>query len=261
VWYRWVTRMTLRRSTVLVGDCQAVRDCARSYDLPDKRIFTFPWGIDLDRFAPAATSSLPPHLLRDRLGWQDAFVVLSLRSWEPVYGIDVLLRGFARAAEQAPELRLLMMGGGSQAGLVHQMIRQHDLADRVYLGGQMSQSDLPQIYQAADLYISASHSDGSSVSLMEALGCGLPVLLSDIPSNREWVSSGDQGWFFPDGDDGSLANILLQAVQNRADLPRMGRAARRQAEKRADWKQNFQVLRQAYSAAAKMILKSQKGPL
>ena len=57
------------------------------------------------------------------------------------------------------------------------------------------------MYRAADLYLSASHSDGSSVSLMEALGCGLPVLVSDIPGNREWVTDGEQGWLFPDGDD------------------------------------------------------------
>jgi glycosyltransferase involved in cell wall biosynthesis len=243
---------------VLVGDCKAVRDSALAYGLPDERIFTFPWGIDLDRFSPA-----PPAVdagqsesiiqnLRSRLGWQDAFVALSLRSWDPVYGIDVLLRGFARAAQEFPALRMLMMGGGSQAGMVHQMIQDHNLADRVHLGGQISQRDLPHVYRAADVYISASHSDGSSVSLMEALGCGLPVLLSDIPANREWVNSAEQGWFFPDGDDAALAERLLQAGKDRVALRLVGQAARRQAEKRADWKKNFQVLRQAYAAALQL---------
>lgn len=162
--YCAITRFTLRRSTILVGDCQAVHDSAVSFGFPSGNIFTFPWGIDLKRFAPAAEDLLNQPSLRKRLGWQDNFVILSLRSWEPVYGIDVLLRGFACAAKVAPELRLLMMGGGSQAGLVHQLIQQNDLADRVYLGGQISQDNLPQIYQAADLYVSASHSDGSSVS-------------------------------------------------------------------------------------------------
>jgi len=249
--YCWITRYTLRRSTVLVGDCQAVRDRAVSFDLPNEKIFTFPWGIDLDRFTPAIEKETASQSLRERLGWQDAFVVLSLRSWEPVYGIDVLLRGFARAAREAPELRLFMMSGGSQAGLVHQLIQENSLADRVYLGGQVSQNNLPQVYQAADLYLSASHSDGSSVSLMEALACGLPVLVSDIPSNREWVVAGEQGWLFPDGDDAALARMLLHALREPQNLRQMGRAARVQAESRADWKKNFQVLLHAYAMARK----------
>jgi L-malate glycosyltransferase len=247
-WYRAITRYTLRASTVLVGDCQAVRDCAVSYGAPNDRVFTFPWGIDLERFTPSAGLVAESHL-RERLGWQDNFVVLSLRSWEPVYGIDVLLRGFARAAEREPRLRLLMMGGGSLAPIVHQLIQQHDLADRIYLGGQVSQNDLPQFYQAAELYLSASHSDGSSVSLMEALGCGLPVLVSDIPSNREWITPGEQGWLFADGDDQALSAGILHAVDQSEHLPEIRRASRARAEQRADWDKNFRVLLSAYDQA------------
>jgi len=257
-WYRWVTRYTLRRSTVLAGDCEAVRSKAVSLGFPAQRIFTFPWGIDLSRYAPAwssvGTSSAAnmeqASSLRNRLGWQDHFVVLSLRSWEPVYGIDVLLNGFARAARENRDLRLLLLGGGSRAPLVHQVIQNNDLANRVHLAGQVSQTDLPAVYHAADLYVSASRSDGSSVSLMEALGCGLPVLVSDIPGNREWVEDGCQGWLFKDGDSSALAERLLAAAENRARLPQMGMAARRLAEERADWKKNFQTLLQAYEAAA-----------
>lgn len=251
-WYRAVTEFTLRHSTVMVADCGAVRESAVSFGLPAERIFTFPWGIDLQRFSPG---EIPPREqpLRERLGWQDQFTILSLRSWEPVYGVDVLLRGFARAAREEPRLRLLLLGGGSLAPMVHEMIQKNDLTDRASLGGQVSQGNLPQIYRSADLYASASHSDGSSVSLMEALGSGLPALVTDIPSNREWVTEGEQGWLFPDGDDVALAEQILRASRAGSDLERMRLAARRQAEKRADWKTNFQVLLNAYGAAREAV--------
>ena len=70
----------------------------------------------------------------------------------------------------------------------------------------------------ADLYISASHVDGSSVSLMEALACGLPCVVSDIPANKEWVTDGVNGWIFPDGDVDALAEIILKAVEKRESL-------------------------------------------
>lgn len=251
--YRWITRFTLARSQALVGDCAAVRVKAASFGLPDERIYTFPWGIDLERFSPL--ESAPPAIARparelpSRLGWQDQFVVLSLRSWEPVYGVDVMLRGFAWAAAQAPNLRLIMLGGGSQAPLIQTIIEENGLRDRVYLGGQVNQNDLPHMFRASDLYVSASHSDGSSVSLMEALGCGLPVVLSDIPSNREWVREGEQGWFFPDGDESALAKVLFNAVSQPQALSQMATAARLRAEQSANWDKNFQVLLEAYRYA------------
>ncbi len=270
--YRQITRYTLSRSNVLVGDCQAVRDKAVSLGLTQERIFTFPWGIDLERFSPERAGSAgsedanapaaSAQAFRARLGWQEKFVVLSLRSWEPVYGVDVMLRGFARAASEAADhgsddLRLLMLGGGSQARLVHQLIQDNGLQDRVYLGGQVNQADLPTMYRAADLYVSASHSDGSSVSLMEALGCGLPVLVTDIPSNREWVARDQQGWLFPDGDNQAVASGILRALHLSNEQPEklaeIRQASRQRAEQRADWKTNFGVLLRAYEAAQKQV--------
>lgn len=247
-WMRFATRYTLKRTTVLVGDCQAVRDKAVSLGFPAERVVLFPWGIDLDHFAPEEPVSTAPDL-RERLGWQDNFTLLSLRSWEPIYGVDVLLRAFIQASQQHPDLRLFMLGTGSMAPMLQQMIERGGVRDCVYLGGQTKYSNLPRFYRAADLYVSASHSDGSSVSLMEALGCGRPVLVSDIPGNQEWITPGEQGWLFRDGDVDSLTAGILNAVRERKRLPEMGRAARSLAEQRADWNRNFQQLLHAYDLA------------
>ncbi|RME91416.1 MAG: glycosyltransferase [Anaerolineae bacterium] len=98
----------------------------------------------------------------------------------------------------------------------------------------------------ADLYISPSHIDGSSVSLMEALACGLPCLVSDIPANKEWVTDGVNGYLFPDGDADALAEAIERAMAQRERLAEMGRAARQVAEARADWTKNAQTLLRAY---------------
>ena len=243
-WMKWVTRYTLRHSRVLVGDCQAVRYKAVSLGYASERVMLFPWGVDLQHFVPG-----PADDLRRRLGWEEAFILLSLRSWEPIYGVDLIVRAFARAAQQIPDLRLLLLGGGSQAGMLRQLIVQHDLNDRVYFGGYTTQNDLPHFYQVADVYLSASHSDGSSVSLMEALASGLPALVSDIPGNKEWVTPEEQGWLFPDGNEDALVAGILQAYRQRSRLAEIGKAARRLAEQRADWSENFKVLLKAYQLA------------
>ena len=180
-------------------------------------------------------------------------MLLSLRSWEPVYGVDVVASGFVRAAQQIPELRLALLGSGSQARTIHEILARGGVEKQVYFGGQVSNDRLIQFYRTADLYLSASHSDGSSVSLMEALACGLPVLVSAIPGNQEWIQAekAGEGWLFRDGDAQALAEGIIRAYRLRGERPARAQAARRLAEERADWNQNFLKLLQAYQMAVK----------
>ncbi|HWR65406.1 MAG TPA: glycosyltransferase [Bellilinea sp.] len=252
-WMQRVTRYTLKHSTVLAGDCLAVQQKAADFGFPAERVVLFPWGVDLERFTPDRNTTL-----RAQLGWQNAFVVLSLRSWEPLYGVDELVSGFALAAQQTPDMRLLLLSGGSQAEVLHGILAQHNLHDRVHFAGQIGQQELPAYYQAADLYVSASHSDGSSVSLMEALACGLPSLVSDIPANREWLADSPAGWLFPDGDVQAIAAGILQAYTRRKTLQPMQSAARALAQKRANWPENFKKLLSAYELAQQLVRSPQK---
>lgn len=255
-WMNWATRQTLRHSTLLAGDCQAVKQKAVQMGFPAERVVLFPWGVDLDRFHPTGEAQ---SAFRARQGWDaEEFVVLSLRTWEPLYGVHELVRGFAAAAREIPQLRLLLLGGGSQAAELRQILLSAGVMEQVYFGGRFNQDDLPAMYQAADLYVSASHSDGSSVSLMEALASGLPVLISDIPGNLEWVTPGQEGWFFPTGDWRAIAQGIAQAYRQREALKAIGLSARRLAEKRADWKTNFACLLTAYQQAQDLT-RSAKG--
>lgn len=246
--WAWATRFTLKRSAALVGDSDTLRQLAIAYGMPPERIVTFPWGIDLSHFSPGGrlpAGAQPP-------GSEPAgFNLLSVRNWEPIYGIDLIARAFVQAARQRPELRLVMLGGGSQSGLLRQIFAQGGVEERVSFPGSVQQAELPRFYRRADLYLSASHSDGSSISLLEALGCGCPALVSDIPGNREWVQPGVQGWLFPDGDAGALAAGILRAVDCRRDLADMGQSARRLAEQRADWNKNFPKLFEAFEVGLK----------
>jgi L-malate glycosyltransferase len=261
--WRWATRFTLQHSAALVGDCETIRQLAVSYGVPAERIVTFPWGIDLEHFSPGDrwTRAEQPQPEVER-----PFTLLSTRSWEPIYGVETIARAFAQASRQRPELRLVMLGNGSQAGLLRQILSREGLLEgpgemeypRVLLPGQVTYADLPRFYRLADLYVAATHSDGTSISLLEALACGCPALVSDIPGNREWVTPGENGWLSPPGDVDSLAQAILQAVDQRNTLVEMGHAARSLAEQRADWNQNFPRLFDAYRIARTLGMKHTK---
>mgnify|MGYP001283432217 CR=1 FL=1 len=286
--WEWATRYTLQRSAAFVGDCNTIRTLAIQHGMNPAKIVTFPWGANIQKFSPAnqqisnrqigkpanqqtnqptsesANEQLPitnypitQSPLRARKGWgPETFVLLSTRNWTPLYGVEDLARAFVNAARQRPELRLLMLGNGPLSRKIKHITHTAGFIDLVHFPGQVNQNDLPNYYRAADLYISTSHSDGTSISLLEALASGLPVLLSDIPGNREWVTqtpnsnlnlnSTSPGWLFRDGDPTDLERAILHAFDQRAYLPAMSRAARQLAEERGDWDKNFPKLLEAW---------------
>jgi L-malate glycosyltransferase len=249
-WMRWATRYTLSRSDVLVGDCEAVRLKAIQMGMRAERIVTFPWGIDLVHFCP-------PVAPRPKA---EEFTLLSTRSWEPIYGVDVVARAFTIAvkrlsasagSEKAAKLRLVMLGNGSQACILKDIFEKAKLTTQVSFPGQVSHEELPRYFQGADLYISASQSDGSSISLLEAMACNAPVLVSDIPGNREWVVEGENGRLFEVGNPEALAEAILRATHEHAGLEQMRKKGRLVVEARADWKVNFRKLLEAYEMTEK----------
>ncbi len=235
-WWRFATRYTLRRSAYFTSDAAVTRDKAVAYGMNPARTVVFPWGVDLQHFSPAASRRMD----------SEGFTLFCNRSWEPNYSVDVLARAFVKVAQSRPAVSLLLLGGGSQGTTIRRILEHGGVAEQVTFPGHISHKELPRFYRMADLFISPSHVDGSSVSLMEALACGLPCLVSDIPANQEWVADGQNGWLFPDGDADALAVRILAAMQQRTLLPKLGRNARGVAEARADWKKNSQKLLQAY---------------
>jgi glycosyltransferase involved in cell wall biosynthesis len=235
-WWRWVTGYTLKRSTFFTSDAQVSRNKAVAFGMNPDRTVVFPWGVDLNRFIPK-----PSYVKGKR-----PLVIFCNRSWEPHYGVDVLAKAFVKVAQDREDVSLLLLGGGSQAQTIRKILMNGGVLERVQFCGQISQTDMPHWMRMADLYISPSHVDGSSVSLMEALACGMPALVSDIPANKEWVSEDVNGWLYPDGNAEVLAEKILAVYAQRKKLAPIGRAARRLAEERADWKKNFAVLLKTY---------------
>ena len=236
LWWKRITYFVLRRSTFFISDARVTRNNAVKYGMNPQNTIVFPWGVDLEHFSPTAEYRIP----------NTEFTLFCNRSWEPRYGVDVLAESFVQVLKTKPKTRLNLLGGGSQGDVICKILDEGGAIDRVQFPGYIPQKDLPRYYNEADIYISPSHVDGSSVSLMEAMGCGLPCLVSDIPANKEWVREGENGWLFADGDTNALAEKILHAIENRDTLGEISANSRRVAEKRANWQKNFKKLLTAY---------------
>lgn len=238
-----ITRFTLRRADAAIADCQAVRRRITEYSsLPMGRIVTFPWGVDLEQFRPRA-SSLD---LRGRLGWTKCKVVITARALEPPYGTCVLLQAIKILLQQREDARVLILGDGSSRKSVETFIRTNHFESKIHLAGRVPEEMLPDYFAEADSYASAAPCDGSSISLLQAMACGLTVIVPENEGNGEWVTDDENGWLFPAGNAEALAKQLIAALRDDAARAVAGRANVEIARERADWRRNFARLSEAY---------------
>ena len=122
---------------------------------------------------------------------------------------------------------------------IGQMIGDLGLGDLVHAPGRASYDLLPDYFRSADAYVSAAVSDGTSISLLEAMACGLPVVVSNSFGNLEWVREGVNGALAAPGDVDSLSAAMLSVVADPHEVARIREANIATARSRANWDANF----------------------
>jgi glycosyltransferase involved in cell wall biosynthesis len=239
---RWTTDYALSHADVFVVDCDAVRERIRAITgAASERFVQFPWGLDLSRF--------PPPVSPARHGKE--ITILSTRSWAPIYDIETVLEAFRLAHAAEARLRLVLVGDGPLATLVDAKIAEDGIGRLVERPGHLSEEALAVHFASADAYLSCALSDGTSVSLLEAMAHGLPIVATDAPGNREWVTPDRGGWLAPAGDAAAFASALLRAAhlgdERRNAIAQWNRSI---VEDRADWDKNTRRLLAAYDRLA-----------
>jgi len=254
---RWIDRYVLRQADMITCDCEVVADRIIAMSgVPRDRIAVFPWGVDQAVFHPRV---VPASVRHDR-GWVDRTVLIMNRNFEPTYNVAGFLVALGQVLQQRPDVRVLLGGSGSEEQRLRQIVRDFGLEDVVHFLGQVPPARMAEYLAASDLYVSNSFSDGSSLSLLEAMSCGLPVVVSDAPANLEWVTPRGNGFVAPRGDDVQLAATLLEALRDPERLRRMGARNQEIARARADWERNFRKLEMIYETLTSLHRPGNAGP-
>jgi glycosyltransferase involved in cell wall biosynthesis len=174
----FASRVAIRRAGVSMADSRALLDRLVELGARPESTVLVNWGVDLDAFAPANGTRRP---VRERLGLGPGPVVLSPRSLTPVYNPDVILAAFDLLAGALPNAQLVLkhMGDGTPAIAAR---------ERVHVVGHVPYERMAWYYQAADVCVSIPSSDSSPRSVWEAMACGCPVVISDLPWVRELIT-------------------------------------------------------------------------
>ena len=241
----WLTQLN-----AVIVDSTATHEIALRSGLAPAKVHTIPWGVDLELFSKTGVTA-------DLSRWgvpRSVINVLSLRAHEPTYRVADIIDAFSQVLETTPTAHLIIGNDGSTRVDLENQVAAQGITKEVTFIGSLPESEIPPLIRACNLYVTASEVDGSSVTLLQAMSCGVPVVASDTPGNRDWVQDRETGRLFATGSVDDLARALRTALNpSNADCAtRMAAGARDRVRTKADWSQNS-------TALAEIMVPGQRG--
>lgn len=137
--------------------------------------------------------------------------VVSTRNLAPLYHVETLVRA-ARSMGEDTAPGVSIFGTGPERA----RLEAEAAGSSVEFLGFAPPAEVAESLQRAALYVSCAASDGTSVSLLEAMACGAYPVVTDIAGNRRWVEDGVNGRLVPVGDADALARVMHEALQDLA---------------------------------------------
>ncbi|KFI05142.1 TIGR03088 family PEP-CTERM/XrtA system glycosyltransferase [Massilia sp. BSC265] len=196
--------------------------------IPQAKTLFIKNGVDTERFAAAASLAANP-----ASPWgPDDIVIGTVARVQDVKNHRGLVAAFARLRELVPEqcerLRLSIVGDGPLMGAVREQVASLGLQDAVWLPG--ARADVAALLHGFSLFALPSLAEGTPVSMLEAMACGLPVVASNVGGIPEVVTDGLEGSLVPPQDTEALAQALASYVRDPALRRQRGEAARARVE-------------------------------
>ena len=188
----------------------------------------FPWGVDTKRFRP---------MLIGRTALPHTFEILHTRTLDEIYRPEVLLHAFHLAVQIKPHFRLKIIGAGPLLSKMQKLSKSLGLEKNVEWIHMVQNHQLPEVLKKASLYTTAACSDGVSISLLEAMATGLPVVVPDLPSNIHLLRPRHRSQTFRLDDPQSMAQkwIAISELRQKS-LVKIGEANRAKVQKTASLK-------------------------
>lgn len=238
----------LRRVDHVTTICNGLREDIIARGIPGDRVTVIPNAVDAEAFRLGGE---PDADLKTELGLDDARVLGFIGSFYAYEGLDLLLEAFPHILEQAPDVRILLVGGGPQAERLEEQARRLGVADRVVFTGRVPHDRVQRYYDLVDLLVYPRHSMRltelvTPLKPLEAMAQGRLLVASDVGGHRELIRHGETGWLFRADDVESLARTVLDTLARESEWPQVRAAGRHFVEEERTWARSVARYRPIY---------------
>jgi glycosyltransferase involved in cell wall biosynthesis len=226
--FRWVRdrvrKFLLARSSAILCTGSASRDAYAALGVPHQKLFVLPYCCNTRRFETVEPERVAA--VRHRYNLTGKTVLLFSGQMIARKGVDTLIESFKRISRVRSDIALLLLGDGPERANYEDMVP-GELRSRVHFTGHVSQSELPQHFGAADLFVLPSRHDGWGVVINEACAAALPVVTTrQTGAAYDLVEDGRSGFLLEHDDIDGFADRLLRLIEEPALREKFGQRSR-----------------------------------
>jgi len=234
---RGLETYAIKRADAIATICEGLRSDIVARGVPDEKVTVIPNAVDITKFALGGEAD--PKLQHElRLGGKQ--VLGFIGSFYAYEGLGLLLQALPRLLDHAPDIRVLLVGGGPQADNLKRQARDLGVADKVVFTGRVPHDQVQHYYDLLDVLVYPRLSMRltelvTPLKPLEAMAQGRLVLASDVGGHRELIRDGETGRLFKAGDAEALARGVLDLLAHRERWPELKAAGRRFVESERNW--------------------------
>lgn len=243
----WINKTSEKLTSRFTKHFIAVSDSLAEYvreafGVGKRKVTTIHNGLELHKYSPRGDSSA----VKKKLGIGEEEVVLGVVSrLHPVKGHRILFYAFQTLIKEFPFLRLLVVGTGPDKDPLLQKADELGIAKYVIFTGFTK--DVIQMYEAMDIVVQPSLSEGFGLTAIEAMAMGRPVVASKVGGLQEIIKDRSNGLLFTAGDPVALADAVISLLELPGRARELARAGRETVEKHYSAKGMAQKTEEVYS--------------
>lgn len=224
------TKLFAKSAQALTGPSKKCEEYFRKEGVY-KTVNVIPNPVDLEAFNPEKIDPVKKEAFRERFGYTEQMMIgIFVGRLGREKSVDLLLHHWKETIQPEEQIRLLIVGDGPCKEELEALSRDLGISDMVTFAGKILHDEIPPYFAACDFYITASTSDTNSISMLEGMATGLPVLQITDPLNEGQVRDGVNGFIFGSAQEMAEKIRLLRGMTEE-QLSSLRASARRSVEK------------------------------
>lgn len=239
---RILIKYSLRKADLITCSGENLKEEMIKLGADSEKVNLIYHGVDTRSFSPTQKD----RTLRVKLNIFESPAIISVRNLKPIYDVESLVRAIPIVLGQIPEVKFIIAGDGEQRDHLEKLASSLGIAGSVRFTGWILHDELPKYLATANIYVSTSLSDSISVSLLEAMACELPVVVTDSGDNRNWIRDGENGFVVPVKSPDVLASKIMHLLQNENVMYRFAQANRQMIMEKANYEKEMAKMERLY---------------